>query len=359
MRHPGQGGQSDRARAPSPAGIRVRAPRRVACGASGGRSPARGRRRRARGNRDRASRGCRCLRGRAPGGRVDRLGQPSHRGGCTADRSCAALERVPSALLRPGALRPEPRPRPAAPARAAGIPRGFADDRHLPSWERLCRSRTASHRAKRGEPAQRVDGSSASGVSCAREGRCRLVDTPRSPPWLTFASSRAASLTAAQFQNPGTEVASTRFASASAATSTVASASRDLGRITRARGASSTARRTASAPERFATARCTRRPASPRSSTEATITRSFRSAPFVMAHGRRASDSGSTWHASLAAVGRLDVAAELQFDEGRDGLALLHALSLADVPWAKVGTRERSARTFRRSTSARFVAGRS
>jgi hypothetical protein len=42
--------------------------------------------------------------------------------------------------------------------------------------------------------------------------------------------------------------------------------------------------------------------------------------------------------ASRAAVGRLDVAAELRFEDGRDGLAFLHALSLADVPWAKVGT---------------------
>jgi hypothetical protein len=41
---------------------------------------------------------------------------------------------------------------------------------------------------------------------------------------------------------------------------------------------------------------------------------------------------------STAALGRLDVAAELRFDDGRDGLAFLHALSLADVPWAKVGT---------------------
>lgn len=42
--------------------------------------------------------------------------------------------------------------------------------------------------------------------------------------------------------------------------------------------------------------------------------------------------------ASRAAVGRLDVAAELRFEDGADGLAFLHALSLADVPWAKVGT---------------------
>lgn len=41
---------------------------------------------------------------------------------------------------------------------------------------------------------------------------------------------------------------------------------------------------------------------------------------------------------SVAAIGRLDVAAELRFEDGRDGLAFLHALSLADVPWAKVGT---------------------
>lgn len=39
-----------------------------------------------------------------------------------------------------------------------------------------------------------------------------------------------------------------------------------------------------------------------------------------------------------ARIGRLDIAAELTFDDGRDGLAFLHALSLADVPWAKVGT---------------------
>lgn len=39
-----------------------------------------------------------------------------------------------------------------------------------------------------------------------------------------------------------------------------------------------------------------------------------------------------------AAIGRLDVATELRFASGRDGLAFLHALSLADVPWAKVGT---------------------
>ena len=42
--------------------------------------------------------------------------------------------------------------------------------------------------------------------------------------------------------------------------------------------------------------------------------------------------------ATAVAVGRLDVAAELRFDDGRDGLAFLHALSQADVPWAKVGT---------------------
>jgi hypothetical protein len=42
--------------------------------------------------------------------------------------------------------------------------------------------------------------------------------------------------------------------------------------------------------------------------------------------------------ASNASLGRLDVAAELRFEDGADGLAFLHALSLADVPWAKVGT---------------------
>jgi hypothetical protein len=39
-----------------------------------------------------------------------------------------------------------------------------------------------------------------------------------------------------------------------------------------------------------------------------------------------------------ARLGRLDIAAEVHFGDGRDGLAFLHALSLADVPWAKVGT---------------------
>lgn len=43
-------------------------------------------------------------------------------------------------------------------------------------------------------------------------------------------------------------------------------------------------------------------------------------------------------NASKAGVGRLDVAAELRFQDGGDGLAFLNALSLADVPWAKVGT---------------------
>jgi hypothetical protein len=42
--------------------------------------------------------------------------------------------------------------------------------------------------------------------------------------------------------------------------------------------------------------------------------------------------------ASIASLGRLDVAAELRFRDGADGLAFLHALSLADVPWVKVGT---------------------
>ena len=43
-----------------------------------------------------------------------------------------------------------------------------------------------------------------------------------------------------------------------------------------------------------------------------------------------------------AALGRLDVATELRFAEGRDGLAF-PATSLSDVPWAKVGTEGRSA----------------
>lgn len=43
------------------------------------------------------------------------------------------------------------------------------------------------------------------------------------------------------------------------------------------------------------------------------------------------------------AVGRLDLAAELRFDDAADGLALLRAASLLDVPWAKTGTDGRKA----------------
>jgi hypothetical protein len=60
----------------------------------------------------------------------------------------------------------------------------------------------------------------------------------------------------------------------------------------------------------------------------------------ALEHGARAAAErfGFDVDCADARVGRLDVAAELRFDDGRDGLAFLHALSLADVPWAKVGT---------------------
>jgi len=60
---------------------------------------------------------------------------------------------------------------------------------------------------------------------------------------------------------------------------------------------------------------------------------------------------------SVAAIGRLDVAAELQFEEGREGLAFRHALSLADGPWAKVGT-EGKKRENIQTVSFRSVRGR-
>ena len=63
--------------------------------------------------------------------------------------------------------------------------------------------------------------------------------------------------------------------------------------------------------------------------------------------------------ASAAALGRLDVATEIRFPDGRAGLAFLHALSLADVPWAKVGTegkkRERLETVVFRSLRGRTV----
>jgi hypothetical protein len=58
-----------------------------------------------------------------------------------------------------------------------------------------------------------------------------------------------------------------------------------------------------------------------------------------------------------ARLGRLDIAAELTFDDGRDGLAFLHALSLADVPWAKVGT-EGKKREHIQTVNFRTVRGR-
>jgi hypothetical protein len=61
---------------------------------------------------------------------------------------------------------------------------------------------------------------------------------------------------------------------------------------------------------------------------------------------------------SRAAIGRLDVAAELRFEDGADGLAFLHALSLADVPWAKVGT-EGKKRDRIQTVNFRSVRGRS
>jgi hypothetical protein len=39
-----------------------------------------------------------------------------------------------------------------------------------------------------------------------------------------------------------------------------------------------------------------------------------------------------------AGVRRADLAADLDFDDGRDGLALLHGFAALDVPWAKTGT---------------------
>jgi hypothetical protein len=61
--------------------------------------------------------------------------------------------------------------------------------------------------------------------------------------------------------------------------------------------------------------------------------------------------------ASGAYLGRLDVAAELRFDDGADGLAFLHALSLTDVPWAKVGT-EGKKREHIQTVNFRSVRGR-
>ena len=58
-----------------------------------------------------------------------------------------------------------------------------------------------------------------------------------------------------------------------------------------------------------------------------------------------------------ARLGRLDIAAELRFDDGDDGLAFLHALSLADVPWAKVGT-EGKKREHIQTVNFRSVRGR-
>jgi hypothetical protein len=58
-----------------------------------------------------------------------------------------------------------------------------------------------------------------------------------------------------------------------------------------------------------------------------------------------------------ARLGRLDIAAELHFEDGRDGLAFLHALSLADVPWAKVGT-EGKKREHIQTVNFRSVRGR-
>jgi hypothetical protein len=58
-----------------------------------------------------------------------------------------------------------------------------------------------------------------------------------------------------------------------------------------------------------------------------------------------------------ARLGRLDIAAELTFIDGRDGLAFLHALSLTDVPWAKVGT-EGKKREHIQTVNFRTVRGR-
>jgi hypothetical protein len=58
----------------------------------------------------------------------------------------------------------------------------------------------------------------------------------------------------------------------------------------------------------------------------------FRSAPAV------AAERFGLSLAQPVGVGRADLASELVFDDGRDGLDLLRAAASLDVPWAKIGT---------------------
>jgi len=57
-------------------------------------------------------------------------------------------------------------------------------------------------------------------------------------------------------------------------------------------------------------------------------------------------------------VGRLDLASELHFDDGREGLALMRAMAALDVPWLKTGT-EGSKRDGLETVAWRNVNGRS
>jgi hypothetical protein len=58
------------------------------------------------------------------------------------------------------------------------------------------------------------------------------------------------------------------------------------------------------------------------------------------------------------AVGRLDLAADLRFDNGADGLALLRAAAAANLPWLKAGT-EGEKRTALETVYWRTMTGRS
>lgn len=58
-----------------------------------------------------------------------------------------------------------------------------------------------------------------------------------------------------------------------------------------------------------------------------------------------------------ARVGRLDLAADLTFPDGQDGLDFLNALAVADVPWARVGT-EGAKRGDLQTVYLRSIAGR-
>lgn len=74
-------------------------------------------------------------------------------------------------------------------------------------------------------------------------------------------------------------------------------------------------------------------------------------------------DADELWRETLgvdvpAEVGRADVTAELAFDDGAEGLALLAALSSTDVPWLKIGTEGRK-RDELETVYARTARGRS